>query len=513
MFSLHRFLPLAAVLLLLATVPAQADDDFDRGVQEIVADAEDDTQRARKLLDAARFLDTKKAYQVRLLERAVEYGMDRPVRSERVLRDVLGLLDKLAPGRADEWAAIRVKLLRSAYNKGNRGKQMRLSDQLVKMLVEQGRLCLRVGKFKEAREAYHDAWAIGNSHAHRQTDNLMALRLRALYMDKAATRLEGITALLERSPENDSVRQKVIETLVIDFNNPRKASEYVNASTPPEYRTYLPMARKDPSKLDKNACFELGRWYKSLAESAEEPVRIRMVKRSLQYFQRFEKLHAKKDLAMLKVAQAMKELEGAIEELDIPAIKSDGWVNMLGWVDISDNTVNGKWRWGMKGLYTSGALQRGIICCPVKPSGSYRVEVKFSRTAGASTVGLVIPVGEHHGMIHLCHKNQASGLECIGEFGGGLYSNPTLTKEVKIVNRRDYTLIAEVKIDGTTAHITAALNGKQFLDWKGAPSELRLHSNWAQATKGMPALCVEQSGATFYGGYIKAINGKIEVQE
>ncbi len=504
---------LVMVTVALPAVPVLGEDDFDRAVNEIVADAEDDTQRAGKLLDAARFLKTRKAFQVRLLERAVEYGMKRPAQSERVLQDVLELLEKLAPDRADEWSAVRIKLLRAAYDRGNRGKRMRLSDQLVNMLVKQGSLCLRVGKFRDAREAYHAAWAIGNSHGHRQVDDLMALRVRALYMEKASTRLEGITGLLERSPDNDSVRQKIIETLVIDFNNPRKAGEYVKPSTPAEYRTYLPMALKDVSKLSKNACLELGRWYKSLADSAEEPVRIRMLKRSLEYFQRFEKLHGTRDLAMLKVTQAIKELEGRIEKLDIPAIKPDGWVNMLGWVDISDNTVEGKWRWGTKGLYTSGTLKRGIIRCPVKPTGSYKVEVKFSRTTGASSIGLIIPVGESHGMIHLCHKNRASGLECIGLVGGGLYSNTTMTNKLKIVNQRDYALTAEVDVDGTTAHITAALNGEKFLDWKGAVTDLRLHSNWSQAAKGMPALCVEDAGATFYSGHIKAIDGKIELQE
>jgi hypothetical protein len=116
---------LMAACVLLAAMPLRAaDNPADKIIAEIISGAKTDSERAAKLVEAAKILRGQPKILVAVLEKAVAYGVKSPVTPVgcKAAADALDFLEEEFPDRKDEWTVKRVDVCRVKYRSAKRSE-------------------------------------------------------------------------------------------------------------------------------------------------------------------------------------------------------------------------------------------------------------------------------------------------------------------------------------------------------------------------------------------------------
>ena len=153
------------------------------------------------------------------------------------------------------------------------------------------------------------------------------------------------------------------------------------------------------------------------------------------------------------------------------AIARNQWVNVLAFVA------------NKQGSSVSFYGNHRLIL-PVAPQGSYELQAVFVRRGGEGAVGFILPAGSTDVVLAL--SNDGGKTHELGMIDSQSASSgrPAVIPG-KIINTKEYALYIKVLLMGDRAEITAALDGKPLIYWRGPQSALSIPPGWESHAPGV----------------------------
>ena len=252
----------------------------------------------------------------------------------------------------------------------------------------------------------------------------------------------------------------------------------------------------------------LGDWYLGLADDAKGVPRRLMLMRSQRYFTEFVVRHKAEDELRLKAKLRIGEVEQGIWETDRELVRRAGrhhWIDLLTVTEPAKDAAKGRWHKDEVGLH-SGGSSGAILYFPVKATGSYEIEVFFNRTHGETHPDLLLPSGEHGGLLVIGGwGGDKTGLHEIkrrsGEKNETTYIQP-------IMKGRRYRARVRVVPDGKNATIKVWLDGKEIISWRG--KQEWFHHKAIRPDRRL-GLAANQARIEFHSVKLRIIKGKAEL--
>ena len=146
---------------------------------------------------------------------------------------------------------------------------------------------------------------------------------------------------------------------------------------------------------------------------------------------------------------------------------------------------------------------------PLDVDGSYELTVRFMRTSGNDTVGIVLPVGTKTVLLGLGYGgNRSHGLDRVDGKGGGDAANPTVLRPARIENDREYVAHVKVIVHGDQAEVFVDLDDKAIINWRGSPSAFAMYKGWRLPQSNRVGLGVSNGSACFLSAQLRMLSGE-----
>ena len=328
---------------------------------------------------------------------------------------------------------------------------------------------------------------------------------------KTERQIAALKAKLDAKADDAASRKELVRLLLVEEDNPAEAAKFLDDSLDEATRKYVPAATKPLEEVPELACKELGEWYRGLADQAAAPMgKGAMLRHAQGYYARFLDTHTDEDLARTTATLTLKKIEDALAKL--PAVKTPSapaaWTDCLKLVDPRRDAIKG--RWTRKGdvlvCEQAGAVS---VAVPVAPPPAYEVQVSFVRVAGGDAITLMLPVGDTTCNLTLsAGRGEAHGLESVrGKWAG---DNESSVKPGTLTNGREYVLTVQVSPEGDAASISAMLDGKPLLRWKGPQTAIALHADWQMPNRRFMGLGAFQDAVEFHRMRVRPISGDLK---
>lgn len=266
MFRLSLVLVLASGAWGAPTTSAPADKASranEELIQQVIAGATSDTQRAIRLFEAGQPLKDDPATQTALLTRAVDYGL-KDVSEAAVRAKVLAAIDILAARDADgrtAWLTKKLDVLRAGLRAGATAEDRSQAGlQLLDALTDLARASEQAKQWARAADWWQEAAATAKKVRPEAQADCRSRMEWARHNDAAAKQVAELTAKL-KAKEDLSTRTLLLHVQTADLDDPGAAAENLTPDVPEIWRTQLPLAGQTPDSLGIEACRELARWY------------------------------------------------------------------------------------------------------------------------------------------------------------------------------------------------------------------------------------------------------------
>jgi hypothetical protein len=187
-----------------------------------------------------------------------------------------------------------------------------------------------------------------------------------------------------------------------------------------------------------------------------------------------------------------------------PAITPGQWVDVLKSVDLKKRGATGKWQRREKELVVAAVDDPARLPLCTAPRGAYDVKVEFTRTDGDGTVGVILPVGTRQCLVAVNFAGGPSGIDMID---GRRASQNDSAFPGALANDRRYTLEITVRPDPDEASVTANLDGRPLVFYRGPASSLALHKEWALPSRTSLGLAA-QADVVFHRVEVRAKSAK-----
>ena len=467
----------------------------------------DDAAMAAKLLDAARTPAAPLALVVLLCEKACELGSKDPRGYDTALA-AADLLAAKAPDRAGTCQETVLVVRQRQYESARADERTRLGDAFIERLLDIAAAKAQAGDFEEAVRRARQATTVAHAIRSASTEEIDAILKHYVDLQRVLGQIPRLKAALVADPANQAAREQIIRLFLVELDNPREAAQYLNDSCDATLRKYVPAAAKDVESAPELAAMELADWYRDLAPGAiTASGKLAMFQRSAAYYRRFMEVHQAADLDRTKAEISLRKAEADIEKLGpaVPTFKRI--IDLVRIVNLPRDAPGGHVTQTDEGLVLDANRRyTPKVNLPMIPVGNYELEVRFTRTAGADAVILVLPVGNTAVALFVGgNSNRASGL---GDINGDGYNQNETTVRAGIDNGRACTVVARVATAADRANIVVTLDGRSFIHWTGPQSALTLARSWAPPDDRCPAFESYRTNATLHGARLRMLTGK-----
>jgi hypothetical protein len=185
--------------------------------------------------------------------------------------------------------------------------------------------------------------------------------------------------------------------------------------------------------------------------------------------------------------------------------KETKWLDLLPFVDPVKDKIEGTWRRTEAGISLEDGPS-GLLAIPVAPKGGYEFRVRFTRTSGDDTVAIVLPAGPKAvGLLLSFWHGLASGLGNIK--GEDPRANETRVRPGRIENNVEHTVYAKVIAGPGLAEITATLDNKPLLTWKGPTNDLSVFFCFELPKAEGLGLGISNSKITWHSAELRMLSG------
>ncbi len=175
-----------------------------------------------------------------------------------------------------------------------------------------------------------------------------------------------------------------------------------------------------------------------------------------------------------------RRIEGRLKdvELDEFAFERGKAIDLI---ELFDMSSSGRGGWSRRGgqIGVANARSRSGADAYVTVDGDYEIQSLLTRSDGADSFGLRIPVGlENH--VHVVIGNQIKGYSGLEHIEGRRADENPTTRQDEIVNKQQHCLRIRVNKRDNQARIKVWLDGRNYIDWRGLLEDLP--RNQAQRT-------------------------------
>jgi len=462
-------------------------DEADDLINTIVRGTRTRADAAKKLLATAESLGDAPAVQIRLCEKACEYGMTGVAGYPTAL-GALDMLEGLAPHKANTWRDKRLDVYRQQYYRGPKASRFANGQAFIKALSARADQCGKDEDWTSAarhlRLAYGVARTLNLPTRKQYLDDAMA----AEGLVRVTARLAGLKKFLEKNPDDVVARKQLVMLYLVDMDRPDEAAKYVGKGLDPVLARNVSLAAKDASELADDDFVTLGKWFKTLVErAANKKAKIALLTRGRDYLRMFLEVHVKQDVKRLAATTALKGVEDELKTFGVTDAEAlPEWIDMLALTDPALYAVKGTWTRQNKQL-TGSSSSHARITVPLTAFGSYDLQTVFTILSGAENTTILQVGAGRVAMIFGGWRGPISGLSNIDGEDASDRSNPTkidLGKGAKTFRLGvKHVLDVAVRIKEDTARVTAKLNGKKVIDWQGKQSSLTVMRYFAMPAR------------------------------
>ena len=481
----------------------------------------DDIELAARLLAAAKEATGQPAFLAVLCEKAAELAGPHPDGVATAIA-AMDFLTSQVPEKAGACAE-RVLTIRQKQFEVSRGAERPAAGEaLIDALLAAAEHKQAAGAAAEAVALCRRAQAVARGVNSPRAGEIDARQKALAEAMKTEREIADIKALLEKSPGNTALREKLVRIYLVQKDDPAEAAKHLEGVKDASLRKYVPAVAKGAEAAPELACMELGEWYRGLGEAAPDAAKAAMYARAKAYYERFLELHTPEDLARTTASLALKKVDAELAKLGGPpapmatvpkatpaskgTIKPGKWVDLLPFVDPAKDAVKGKWKRQGSAIAITKSESHSRTAIPVAPQGSYELEVRFVRASGNEDVNILLPVSNSRVMLMLSGwGGTVSGLELIN--GKRASSNETTVKPGALENGRQHYLQINVLLKGDQAQIAVRLDGKPYLRWRGPHSALSMLPYWRLPTAGCLGLGA-YSTVVFHSVRLKMLSGE-----
>jgi len=435
-------------------------------------DAADDVELAKRLLETARKATGEPALLALLCETACDLAADSPD-GYGVVSDAVELGLKHAPEKAGMWTDRLIDVRQKQFQAARGGDKLDAGETLLDLLIGRAEGRIAALDLSEASVPYGRAAgaarAIGSVRGPEIDGRLAWLAHATTALAEAKT----LEAALAKEPGDEAMRERLVRLYLVDLDRPVEAAAFVEGVQDASLAKYVPGAAKGAASAPELACLELAQWYAGLAEAAPTAAREPLYVRAERYLRRFLDMSDAEDLARLKGKALLGRIEAA-RDREFP----QRWVGLLPRVDPRQYALHGQWE--RRGTALASVRPAGMseIVIPAILRGAYDLRVQFVRTSGTHAVGIALPTGASQVYLFLSTGDGAHhGLDLVR--GRAVRSNETTVRPGTLENDRPYDLLVRIRLDDGQAAIRAALDGKEFIRWRGPQEALSL-ARWSR---------------------------------
>lgn len=304
------WLAVAMVFVVTHVCAEDAADEAGRYVKMLRRDTKDPAELPAKILAAAKSLDGNAKLQVALYEKAYEEGVRTPGGYAAAIQAMEALLEAV-PTKAGTWRERLLKVYQLQFARARGPDKREAAERMVDLLIQSGDEHLAAGRAVEAGELYNRAaYLVPAAGSNRKAE--IARKLKIARVAKGIQQQVRLYRdRLERDAKDHRARQELVRLHVVELDRPAEAQKLLNADVDETWRTHVPLAVQAPSDLPEAPCLELGNWYWGHAQHATLVGKPRMLARTASYYERFLKLHKKKDAAYLTAKRRLDQLAKA----------------------------------------------------------------------------------------------------------------------------------------------------------------------------------------------------------
>ncbi|HUT01221.1 MAG TPA: hypothetical protein VM031_02105 [Phycisphaerae bacterium] len=317
--------PAGVLLLLLASFPSRA-DEVDGLIGSLKPSPLDYTAWAERLLKAADGLAAKPQAQGRVYEKAYEYGLQK-ARGRAVAVKAARALLKLRPKERPTWQRKLLGLLELDWRTAGRARKDEAGRVYLGQLIAAGDDLLAAGKATEAQKRYTEAFGLSSRYAPALRDEITGRTQDVRAWQKLQRTLGQCKRMLARKPKDVALRERLILLYVVELDDPAEARKLLTPDVSEELRTCVPLAAGKADRLAKEACVQLGDWYRKLADRpGTGRARTVALTRVKTYYERFLKLEANA-LQAVTAKTKLREVENELREPKVS--EGPGWTDLL----------------------------------------------------------------------------------------------------------------------------------------------------------------------------------------
>lgn len=476
--------------------------DFKR--VKITADAGDDLELATRLLAAAKKATDQPAFLMILCEKACDLAGRHPDGVSTAV-EAMGFLAAQVPDKAAACGERVVGIRQKQFDRSRGPDRSAAGEALIDALLALIDVRVVAGAEADAALLYRKALAVARAVESVRQDEIEARQMKLVETMKTAREIAGAKAMLKADPRNQAAREALVRLYLVNLDDPAEAAKYLEGAKNEAFRKYVPAAAKPVEDAPELACLELGRWYRTLAETAPTGAKATMLVRAEAYYERFLELHTVKDLDRTAATLALDQIRAALEKLGTALAKKGRWIDLLKLADPAKDAVAGKWRIHAAALESVPSVYARFTL-PIAPEGSYDLTVQFLRATGDGPILVNLPTGSSSTQVVLDAKGGYYGLLKIGD--NALRENATTLRLGGFENGRPHTLAVKIVLNGDQVAVRAAMNGKTIINWKGPQSALSASGPFALPNRKALGLGTYGSHVIFRSVRLRMLSGK-----
>ncbi|MGB2820174.1 MAG: formylglycine-generating enzyme family protein, partial [Phycisphaerae bacterium] len=313
---MRRMLASLTVVVSLLAAAAGA-DEVEELINTLKPSPLDHAVWAERVLKTAGDLKGSPEAQGRLYEKAYELGIKQPEGYPTAIKAAQAMLTA-GPDRKAAWQEKLLAVYRLSWQAADTKSKKEAGKAYVDRMIAVADDLAGSGDLAEALEVYTDASRMVRYYAPELREAVAEKLKDVKDRQELQQEVARCKSVLAARPENMAVRERLIVLLVVELGQPGEAGKLLTAGASETLRTYVPLAGKKVEQVAKEACLELGDWYRSLAAEATSRGKANVLARAKAYYERFVELETsavKRAIGTAKLARIEKELK----ELGAPA--------------------------------------------------------------------------------------------------------------------------------------------------------------------------------------------------
>jgi hypothetical protein len=492
----------------------------------------DDVALAAKMLEAANGADNQPGLQALLCEKAAELGA-ADVKGYETATTAAELLIEKVPDKEVAARELLLRILQKRYDAAKGSDRIDLAQAMLDHLLAVAVAKIKAGDTDEALKRCRQAQTVLGGLKSPLPEGFDAVGKRVNELVKTANRVAGLKNQVKTDPANHAARNELVRVFFAELDSPVEAAKYMDDTTDPSMRKYIPAMVRKVDEVPELASMELGEWLRGQADSATGQIKANLLRRALAYYDRYLSLHKAADMDRTKIELAQKTAQADLDKLggaDSSALAVSFDLVKL-FTNNKDIVLSGTWERKGKELTGSSAkgnsasdYYNGRIQLPIVPQGNYEIEIRFSRVGGGG-LWLHLPIPSSEVMMVIGSSSTNSSYYSY-YYGYGYNYKPAVAALEQVRQRyyyddsvnsvhgdleddRVYTLKVDVTSASDKVSIAAFLENQAMLRWIGPAADLSVYSYWKIPQPRCVGLGVgSQTTVKFLSARLRMLSGK-----